>query len=109
MSIDNASSRLGSLGEHKIRDLNDDINKLLREKKAWEKQIKALGGPDYYVCLQCISHAFIFHLHQSIGAKITDSDGKRAVGADGYYYFGAAKELPGVQELFAKQGLFHQI
>jgi len=75
----------GSLGEHKIRDLNDFINKLMREKRAWEHQIKYLGGPDY----------------MSI-AKVVDSDGKRAMGTDGYFYFGAAKELPGVRELFEK-------
>ena len=32
------------LGEHRIRDLNDQINKLLREKKHWEFRIKELGG-----------------------------------------------------------------
>lgn len=32
------------LGEHRIRDLNDQINKLLREKKHWESRIKELGG-----------------------------------------------------------------
>lgn len=37
------------LAEHKIRDLNDQINKLLREKHHWEKRIKELGGPDYAV------------------------------------------------------------
>lgn len=35
----------GGLGEHKIRDLNDRINQLLREKRAWERQVEALGGP----------------------------------------------------------------
>ncbi|KAL6957669.1 NineTeen Complex (NTC) component, partial [Sarracenia purpurea var. burkii] len=35
------------LGEFRIRDLNDDINKLIREKGHWEAQIKELGGPDY--------------------------------------------------------------
>lgn len=35
------------LGEFGIRDLNDEINKLLREKRHWEVQIKELGGPDY--------------------------------------------------------------
>lgn len=35
------------LGEFRIRDLNDEINKLLREKRHWEVQIKDLGGPDY--------------------------------------------------------------
>ena len=32
------------LGEFKIRDLNDEINKLLRLKAAWEARIKELGG-----------------------------------------------------------------
>jgi pre-mRNA-splicing factor ISY1 len=54
------------LGEHKIRDLNDHINKLMREKRAWEHQIKALGGNDYL----------------RDGARITDADGKRAFGTD---------------------------
>lgn len=37
------------LGEFRIRDLNDEINKLLREKGHWEVRIKELGGPDYAV------------------------------------------------------------
>lgn len=37
------------LGEFKIRDMNDEINKLLREKGHWEVRIKELGGPDYAV------------------------------------------------------------
>lgn len=37
----------GGMGEHKIRDLNDEINKLIREKGHWERRIKELGGPDY--------------------------------------------------------------
>src|SRR3954462_9251384 len=35
------------LGEFRIRELNDEINKLLREKKHWEDRVKQLGGPDY--------------------------------------------------------------
>lgn len=38
------------LGEFKIRDLNDEINKLLRVKYAWETRIKELDGPDYRLC-----------------------------------------------------------
>jgi pre-mRNA-splicing factor ISY1 len=68
-----------------IRDMNDKINKSLREKKHWETQIRALGGPDL-----------------SKGPRVTDSDGKAAMGADGYLYFGAAKDLPGVRELFER-------
>ena len=37
------------LGEFRIRDLNDEINKLLREKRHWEDRILELGGPDYKV------------------------------------------------------------
>ena len=37
------------LGEFRIRDLNDEINKLLREKRHWEDRILELGGPDYAV------------------------------------------------------------
>lgn len=29
-----------------IRDLNDEINKLLRERRHWEKRIVELGGPE---------------------------------------------------------------
>lgn len=31
----------------RIRDLNDEINKLIREKGHWERRIVELGGPDY--------------------------------------------------------------
>ena len=41
------------LGEFKLRDLNDEINKLLREKGHWEERIVELGGPDYKV--QCFA------------------------------------------------------
>lgn len=82
MTIQNAS-----LGEHKIRDVNDKINKLLREKRAWERQIHILGGPNY----------------AQLQPKVLDGDGKAALGTDGYFYFGAAKDLPGVRELFEKQ------
>ncbi|KAE9449783.1 hypothetical protein C3L33_18328, partial [Rhododendron williamsianum] len=35
------------LGEHRLRDLNDEINKLIREKVHWERRIIELGGPNY--------------------------------------------------------------
>ena len=47
---------VAGLGEFRIRDLNDHINKLLREKQHWQDRIKVLGGADYFVsylvCLQ---------------------------------------------------------
>lgn len=67
------------LGEFRIRDLNDEINKLLREKGHWETQIRELGGPDY----------------ARVGPRMLDHEGKEVPGNRGYKYFGAAKELPG--------------
>ncbi|KAF6302905.1 ISY1 splicing factor-like protein [Rhinolophus ferrumequinum] len=75
------------LGEFRIRDLNDEINKLLREKGHWEIRIKELGGPDY----------------GKVGPKMLDHEGKEVPGNRGYKYFGAAKDLPGVRELFEKE------
>ncbi|CAL1531675.1 unnamed protein product [Lymnaea stagnalis] len=75
------------LGEFKLRDLNDEINKLLREKGHWEDRIQELGGPDY----------------RKTGPKMLDSDGKEVPGNKGYKYFGAAKDLPGVRELFEQE------
>ncbi|KAM0939846.1 putative pre-mRNA-splicing factor Isy1, helix hairpin bin domain superfamily [Dioscorea sansibarensis] len=80
------------LGEHRLRDLNDEINKLLRERAHWERRIVELGGPNYS------RHA----------AKMTDLEGNiidvpnPSGRGPGYRYFGAAKKLPGVRELFEK-------
>lgn len=35
------------LTDYEVRDLNDEINKLMREKGHWENQIMALGGANY--------------------------------------------------------------
>jgi len=73
-----------ALGEHRIRDLNDEINKDLREKSYWEDQIKALGGADY----------------KAKAPKDVETYGAELASHTGYKYFGAAKDLPGVRELF---------
>ena len=71
------------LGEHRTRDLNDDINRLLKELKTWEKRIVELNGPDY--------------------SKITpESKHSEVLNINGYKYFGAARSLPGVRELYEK-------
>ena len=75
------------LGEARLRDLNDEINKLLREKGHWERQIVALGGPN----------------HARTAAHLFDADSRAVPGGGGYRYFGAARDLPGVAELFAKE------
>ncbi|KAA6363901.1 MAG: putative pre-mRNA-splicing factor ISY1, partial [Streblomastix strix] len=64
-----------SIGEHRIRDLNDVINKLFVEKWRWEKKIIELGGP-----------------------SLLDS-----MEQPKYRFFGAAKNLDGVRELIAQQ------
>ena len=68
-------------GEYRFRDLNNEINKLLREKDYWQDRIMKLGGPDYY----------------KIGPKMIDHEGEEVPGNCGYKYF------PGVRELFEKE------
>ena len=49
--------------------MNDDINKLLREKRHWENQIVALGGANY-----------------RRNVPMIDEDGKEVPGTKGYKY-----------------------
>jgi pre-mRNA-splicing factor ISY1 len=77
------------MGEHAIRDLNDAINKKLREKFHWNRRIKELGGLDFNALER--------------KRQIEEGDLQSLQGPGGYRYFGAAKDLPGVKELFEKQ------
>ena len=38
---------VATLTDYEVRDLNDEINGLMREKRHWETQIVALGGANY--------------------------------------------------------------
>ena len=78
----------GSLGEYKIRELNDAINDLLKDKLKWEARITELGGKDYAA--------------ERIASSVADG-GVAVLGADGYKYFGAAKNLPRVREMLQKE------
>jgi hypothetical protein len=49
--------------------LNDEINKLMREKRHWENQIVALGGANY-----------------RRNVAMVDDDGKEVPGTKGYKY-----------------------
>jgi len=72
-----------SMPEPLIRDLNDEINKLIREKAHWQRRIRELGGAYY-------------------PSKSKDEQDNAAIIAPGgYRYFGAARSLPGVKELLA--------
>lgn len=75
-----------NLTDYEVRDLNDEINKLIREKTAWEYQIISLGGANYRRGVP----------------KMLDDSGREVPGTHGYKYFGRAKDLPGVKELLFK-------
>lgn len=95
--ISNGISKIQNpgLSEHEVRDLNDQINKLMREKFHWNKRIAELGGPDYNK---------IEKLNQlEEGADDPNSVGLQ--GSSGYRYYGVAKDLPGVKALFARNAV----
>lgn len=64
--------------EDKIKAVNDKINILLNEKDDWEERILQLGGKDYRL----------------------DDQGEMKRKKGEYMYFGRARELPGVRELY---------
>ena len=74
-----------ALSDYQIRDINDELNKLFREKWQWEVRIRELGGSNY----------------MRGGGRMVDDEGRVIEGGGkGYRYFGRARELPGVKELF---------
>ena len=78
-----------ALSDYMIRDLNDELNKLFKEKWQWEVRIRELGGPNY--------------MRGGYGGGVRDEEGRVVEGTGGgkgYRYFGRARELPGVKELF---------
>lgn len=81
-----------SLSDFQIRDLNDEINKAMKEKWGWEKRIRELGGPNY----------------MRGGGTVFDDQGREVQGGGkGYRYFGRARELPGVKEMFERAAKRH--
>lgn len=80
-----------SLSDYQVRDLNDEINRLMKEKWSWERRIRELGGPNYM---------------RGGGAgpgTVFDDLGREVPGGGrGYRYFGRARELPGVKEMFER-------
>jgi pre-mRNA-splicing factor ISY1 len=75
-----------ALPEHEIRDLNDAINKLQREKFHWNKRIYQLGGLDY----------------NTIERQRRVEQGDTQMHSL-YRYYGVAKDLPGVKEHLEKE------
>jgi pre-mRNA-splicing factor ISY1 len=74
-----------ALGEHVLRDMNDSINKKIREKGHWDKRIIELGGPD--------------HRGEGVEAAGKAAPGSKHAKGGEYLYFGAARDLPGVREV----------
>ena len=62
-----ANVDIAGLTDYEIRDLNDEINKLMREKRHWENQIVALGGANY-----------------RRNVAMLDDDGREVPGTKGY-------------------------
>lgn len=69
------------LGEMRIREMNDELNRLKGELHRWNLRIVALGGQNH-----------------ERGRRIYDKDGNLISSGRDYLYFGAAKDLPGVKE-----------
>ncbi|KAI0249319.1 Isy1-like splicing factor [Lactifluus subvellereus] len=70
-----SAPRIAGLTDYEVRDLNDEANKLMREKRHWGNQIIALGGANY-----------------RRNVAMLDNDGREVPGTEGYKYFGRAKE-----------------
>ena len=81
-----------SIGEQRIREINDNLNRQFDEKRQFEDRIRELGGPDY------------------AGETSEDTLMKLGVSLPGqtYRYFGVAKELPRVKELFQVEQAIYQ-
>lgn len=75
------------LTEYQVRDINDTLNRLLRERWAWEHRIKQLGGPDYT------------NVNTAETRTKTKNGSADTVTVKGYKYFGRAQELPEVAKL----------
>jgi pre-mRNA-splicing factor ISY1 len=86
-----------TLSEYEIRELNDTINKLQREKYHWNKRIYQLGGIDYNTIERKRQIEQI-----STGNDDTTLQSSSSSYAS-YKYYGMAKTLPGVQEHIQKE------
>lgn len=97
--IGNSISKIQDTGltDDAVRDLNDKINRLIREKTRWEYRIRDLGGPDYIQR----SKQIVKSLKNSSDEESLINNGIEVPGSKGYKYFGRARELNDVKELLA--------
>lgn len=77
--------RDASLDDFQLRALNDEINALIKDKRAWDFRIRQLGG-----------------FKARVDERFEDVGTGGPMGED-YYYFGRAKELPEVKAWLARR------
>lgn len=76
------------LDDTQARELNDNINKLLRERSHWERRIVQLHGTD--------------HARQR-RENGKDDFSKGVFKHNGFFYFGSARNLPGVKDIIERE------
>ncbi len=64
------TDRAASLTDFQVRDLNDEINRLQREKHVWELQLRNIGGTNY----------------MRFGGNLVDENGRLIASHRGYKY-----------------------
>lgn len=82
------------LPEGVLRELNDEINRMTAQLRAWDTRILQLNGTNHFAASQGES-AWVDKGEVVPGSKSTR-----------YRYYGAAKDLPGIKELFARPSSF---
>ncbi|KAI9912825.1 hypothetical protein PsorP6_005577 [Peronosclerospora sorghi] len=79
--------RLNILFEHVIRDLNDDINKRIREKRHWERRIVQLDLKPENVLLGADGHIRLTDFGLAKEMSDEDSSTSTMCGTNGWYLF----------------------
>jgi pre-mRNA-splicing factor ISY1 len=72
----------------------------MRQKHYWEIKIRELGGGDYNNLRTDLADVGLLLIYLICIDMILD--GRELPGASDYKYYGAAKNLPGVREIFAE-------
>ena len=91
-----------SIGEHRIREINDEINKLMKTKYHWYTHSLVHQSIDTHSLTHSFRDKRIVELGGAeVGRKkqFYDIEGKELPGQPGYKYYGAAKDLPGTPSL----------
>lgn len=77
-----------------IRTVNDEINELIGQVRAWDERIRELGG---------LSRRSQRRIEEFEAASSAAAEQSETVQIDGKFYFGRAKELPEVKEFLVRR------